>query len=142
MNISARAEYACIALLELAVHYPAGGPLCARQIADTHGIPLQFLVQILAQLKGAGLIRSMRGAGGGYRLAKEPGQLTLADVLTVVDGYSADVSGTATADTRATRTLLATWRKISAVQCQMLKSSTFADLAEDAREPAGDMYYI
>ena len=142
MNISARAEYACIALLELAVRYPADGPVCARQIADMHGIPLQFLVQILSQLKGAGLIRSVRGAGGGYRLAEEPGKLTLADVLTVVDGYSADVSSTANTGTRAARTLLAAWRRVGAVQGEMLKSLTFADLAEDLREPSGDMYCI
>ena len=142
MNISARAEYACIALLELAVHHPAGSPLCARQIADMHDIPLQFLVQILSQLKGAGLVSSVRGASGGYRLVGEPSEMTLADVLTVVDGYSAEPSGTAAAGTRAARVLLAVWQKIGAVQCEMLESLTFADLAEKTREPAGSMYYI
>ena len=142
MNISARAEYACLALLELAVHHPAGTPLCARQIADVHRIPPQFLVQILSQLKSAGLVSSTRGAGGGYRLTKDPGAMSLADILTVVDGYSGEPSSTVVAETRAARVLLAIWRRVSAVQREILESLTLADLAEETREPAANMYYI
>jgi Rrf2 family protein len=142
VNISARAEYACLALLELAVHHPANTPLCARQIADVHGIPLQFLVQILSQLKSAGLVSSTRGAGGGYRLTKDPGEMSLADVLAVVDGNSGEPTSTVIAETGAARVLLAIWRRISAVQREILESLTLADLAEETREPAGNMYYI
>jgi Rrf2 family protein len=116
--------------------------LCARQIAAMHDIPLQFLIQILSQLKGAGLVSSIRGAGGGYRLVKAPGDLTLADVLTVIDGYSAEPSVATTAGTRAAQVLVATWQKVRAEQGEMLRAITFADLADQAREPAGNMYYI
>jgi DNA-binding IscR family transcriptional regulator len=54
-------------------------------IADAHGVPSRFLVQILLQLKSAGLVQSIRGAAGGYQLAKEPDEITLLDVMTVVD---------------------------------------------------------
>ena len=62
MNISAKIEYACIAVLELAVNYNSGKPVRIRAIAQTHGIPSRFLVQILLQLKGANLVSSTRGA--------------------------------------------------------------------------------
>ena len=62
MNISAKTEYACIAVLELALNYGSGDPVTIRAIAETHGIPSRFLVQILLQLKGTGIVGSTRGA--------------------------------------------------------------------------------
>ena len=56
-----------------------------REIADAHGIPSRFLVQILLQLKAPGLVQSVRGASGGYQLAREPEEITLLEVMTVVD---------------------------------------------------------
>ena len=86
MKLSARTEYACIAVLELARRYEAGEPVRIREIAGAHGIPPRFLVQILIQLKGAGYVASTRGAAGGYRLLKPPEQITLGDVIDVVEG--------------------------------------------------------
>ena len=71
MNISAKTEYACVAVLELALNYGSGQPLQVRRIAEAHGIPSRFLVQILLQLKAAGLVSSTRGASGGYQLLRE-----------------------------------------------------------------------
>ena len=68
MQISAKTEYACIAVLDLAMSYDGGEPLQIRKIAAAHDIPSGFLVQILLQLKTAGLVTSTRGASGGYRL--------------------------------------------------------------------------
>ena len=68
MKLSAKTEYACIAMLELAARYDTGEPIRIRTIADEHDIPSRFLVQILLQLKGAGLVNSTRGASGGYQL--------------------------------------------------------------------------
>ena len=70
MKISAKAEYACLAVLALARHKPGEPPMRIREIAEAHGIPERYLVQILLQLKGAGLVTSVRGASGGYRLAR------------------------------------------------------------------------
>ncbi len=62
MKLSAKTEYACLAVLELAARYGTGEPVRIRTIADEHGIPSRFLVQILLQLKGAGFVASTRGA--------------------------------------------------------------------------------
>jgi len=77
MKISAKTEYACIAMIELAAQYGRGEPLRIRKIAERHHIPPRFLVQILLQLKGAGLGASTRGAAGGYHLLKSPEQVSL-----------------------------------------------------------------
>ena len=74
MKFSAKTEYACLAVLELARAFDSDEPVRIRSIAEEHGIPSRFLVQILLQLKGAGLVNSTRGAAGGYQLAKPPGE--------------------------------------------------------------------
>jgi Rrf2 family protein len=79
MKLSAKTEYACIAILELARRFETGEPVRIREIADEHGIPARFLVQILLQLKGAGYVASTRGALGGYQLLKPPAKIPLAD---------------------------------------------------------------
>ena len=86
MKLSAKTEYACLAMLQLAEEYDSGEPVQIRRIADEHGIPSRFLVQILLQLKGASLVASTRGAAGGYRLARPPREITLAEVIDVMEG--------------------------------------------------------
>ena len=85
MRVSAKAEYACIAAMELAANYADPQPVRVKAIADAHGIPQRFLVQILLQLKGAGLVASIRGAAGGYQLARSPESISLAEVLNTID---------------------------------------------------------
>src|SRR4051812_21890208 len=88
MRISAKAEYACVAMLELAASYDDPQPVRVKSIADAQGIPQRFLVQILLQLKTAGLVASVRGAAGGYQLAKAPDHISLADVINAIDDRS------------------------------------------------------
>ena len=85
MRISAKAEYACVAMLELAATYADNQPVRIKAIAEAQGAPQRFLVQILLQLKTAGLVASVRGASGGYRLAKPPESITLAAVINAID---------------------------------------------------------
>src|SRR6184192_3344640 len=92
LPFSAKAEYACIAMLELAARHGAQ-PVRLKQIAEGHRIPQRFLVQILLQLKGSGLVVSARGASGGYLLARPPDTITLADVLNVIDRNDRPESG-------------------------------------------------
>ncbi|MCI0704250.1 MAG: Rrf2 family transcriptional regulator, partial [Planctomycetia bacterium] len=82
MLFSARAEYACLAMLELAAQYGDPRPVRLTDIANKHGISSpRFLVQILIQLNKKGLVTSTRGRDGGYHLAKRPSDVTLADVI-------------------------------------------------------------
>src|SRR5438270_2406664 len=85
MRLSAKAQYACVAMVDLACSHGDPNPVHLKHIADKHGISQRFLVQIMLQLKGAGLVDSTRGASGGYLLAKAPGQITLADIVHAID---------------------------------------------------------
>jgi len=86
VRVSSKGDYACRALLSLALHEDQSGPTSVRDIAERTGIPQPYLEQILLALKGAGLVRSKRGVGGGYVLARQPDQIKIADVLSAVDG--------------------------------------------------------
>ena len=92
MNISAKTAYACLAIIELASDYGSGKPMQIGVIAKRHGIPPRFLVQILLQMKGAGFVSSTRGASGGYQLIKDPTTITLADVMSVIEGRTKAVT--------------------------------------------------
>ena len=142
MNLSAKTEYACIAILELAVRHGAGKPVRIRDIADANGIPARFLVQILLQLKGAGLVSSTRGAAGGYHLARDPSEITLGEVLSISDGQVGVLTSNTSKETVASRTLLGAWREVLKVQREMLESITFADLVTRVRGQTEQMYYI
>ncbi len=92
MRISAKADYAVRAAVELAAG--AGEkPLKAERIATAQEIPLNFLENILGELRHAGIVRSQRGADGGFRLAKPADQVTVADIIRAVEGPLASVRG-------------------------------------------------
>ena len=86
MRVSTRGDYASRALLSLALHAGTEGPTSVRDIADRTGLPQPYLEQILLALKGAGLVRSKRGVGGGYVLARPPREITLGQIVSAVDG--------------------------------------------------------
>ena len=86
MKVSTRGDYAARALLSLALHAETDGPTSVRDIAERTGLPQPYLEQILLALKGAGLVRSKRGVGGGYVLARSPADITLGEIVSAVDG--------------------------------------------------------
>jgi len=88
VKVSTRGDYASRALLSLALHADSGegGPTAVRDIAERTGLPQPYLEQILLALKGAGLVRSKRGVGGGYVLARTPEEITLSQIVAAVDG--------------------------------------------------------
>jgi Rrf2 family protein len=92
MRISAKVDYAVRAMCELAAH-EGDTPMKAERIAAAQEIPASFLGNILADLKRAGFIRSVRGQVGGYRMARPAGAITVADVIRAVEGPLADVRG-------------------------------------------------
>jgi Rrf2 family cysteine metabolism transcriptional repressor len=145
MLFSAKAEYACVAMLELAGRYSESKPVRLADVADKHGISDRFLVQILLDLKRAGLVDSTRGAAGGYALARPPEEINLADILRVVDpperpgrkkghpGRKKDPSKPQRKRVELQMTtyvlnVRATWDRVLEAQQAVLKETTLADL--------------
>jgi Rrf2 family protein len=92
VRISAKVDYAVRAAVELAAA-PDEKPVKAERIATAQGIPLNFLENILGELRHQGIVRSHRGAEGGFRLAKPADQVTVADIIRAVEGPLASVRG-------------------------------------------------
>jgi len=90
MRLSRKSEYALLALVDLACRYGKGRAKII-EISERNGIPKKYLEQIFLQLKGAGYVRSIRGASGGYELAKNPSEITLAEIIRLIDGPLASV---------------------------------------------------
>jgi Rrf2 family protein len=142
MIVSAKTEYACIAVLELSARHGSGEPVRIRDIAERHGVPARFLVQILLQLKTAGLVQSIRGAAGGYNLARDPEEITLLDVMLVADAQMGQAPSSAARSTPLTRALQHTWKDLAAKEREQLSSVTFAELVGQLKGAAEGMYYI
>ena len=137
MNISSRCEYACRAVVELARHENSDAPITAVNIAERRGIPEKYLVHILLQLKRAGLVKSIRGAQGGYLLAKSPDDITLLDLVQAIDGPILDplpVEDESGADLRLS------WREIAGGIESCLAGVTVRHILN--RTAKGAMYYI
>jgi Rrf2 family protein len=144
MKTSAKTEYACIAMLELASQYGSDEPVRIREIAQRHGVPPRFLVQILLQLKGVGLVSSVRGASGGYRLLIPPADVSLGRVMEVIDGLEGDEvpKSAASSGSPTVRVLMQTWQEVSAMQRKMLEGISLADLLERSKTQGEQMYHI
>jgi Rrf2 family protein len=142
MRVSAKAEYACVAMLELAVNHGAPQPVRVKAIADAHGIPLRFLVQILLQLKGAGLVVSTRGASGGYHLARPPAQITLANVINVIDRTSPPRPDASLPPSQAVLAIRAVWNEVHAEEQRLLEEVTLADLVRRTQQTNELSYQI
>ncbi len=93
MKLSAKSDYAARAVMGLARHYQSGASMRAEDLAAEQGIPPNYLVQILLELKSREIVRSVRGKEGGYLLARSPAEITLADVVHCVDGPVFDSPG-------------------------------------------------
>jgi len=136
MRISARADYAVRAAAELAA--AGGGPLKGEQMATAQGIPPKFLENILGDLRHARLVRSQRGADGGYRLARDAGDITVADVIRAVEGPLASVRGDvpeALDYEGAAEPLRDVWLAVRASLRLVLEQVTLADLAAGRLPP-------
>jgi Rrf2 family protein len=144
MRISAKAEYACVAMLELAASHRAPQPVRIKAIAEAHGIPQRFLVQILLQLKTAGLVASVRGASGGYQLARPPERISLADVITAIDDRGLTTRSALGEANRspAVEVLLAAWREVQEQEQRLLESLTLAELLRRAQQTSSASYQI
>ena len=143
MRVSAKAEYACIAMLELAANHDNPQPIRVKAIADAHGIPLRFLVQILLQLKGAGLVASTRGASGGYCLLRSPSAISLADIINVIDRTTPPrLDSAVLASSPAVRAIRTVWQDIQAEEQRMLEEVSLTDLVRQTQTSHEPTYQI
>jgi Rrf2 family protein len=135
VRISAKADYALRAMAELAAA-AGSGPVKGERIATAQGIPVKFLENILLELRHAGLVASQRGAEGGYWLARDPDEISLAAVMRAVEGPLANVRGAAPETARydgAAESLREVWIAVRASLRSVLETVTLADLV------AGDL---
>ncbi len=133
MRISAKADYAVRAAVELAAS-SGERPVKAERVANAQGIPLNFLENILGELRHAGIVRSHRGADGGFRLAKPPQEVTVADVIRAVEGPLASVRGGPPEQISydgAAEPLLRVWIAVRANLRMVVEHVTLADIAQD-----------
>jgi Rrf2 family protein len=138
MKVSTRGDYASRALLSLALHRDDSGPTSVRDIAERTGLPQPYLEQILLALKGAGLVRSKRGVGGGYVLAREPQTVTLGDIVSAVDGPITlgdfgEPHQNGACDHEGQCVLLTIWGVVGDHMRRHLDALTLADIAAMAR---------
>jgi Rrf2 family transcriptional regulator, cysteine metabolism repressor len=142
MKLSSKGEYGILALAELALH-TGGTPLSLRDIASHQGIPKQYLDQLMLNLKKAGIVTSIRGPQGGYRLARPADAITLLDVVSVLEG---PVENTNFSDKGATelRSLLKdVWDELSEHSAEVLRNLTLEDIRAKYGAPERKLlYYI
>jgi len=143
MKLTARAEYGCVAILELAAHYEGDHRVPVREIADRHQIPAPFLTQILLQLKTAGLVESVRGSTGGYRLTRGPAEISLWDVLSSLEmiEMTADADSSL-ADDSVLAIVRSAWQKVERQQRTLLSQTSIQHLLDEQLVSAGTMYHI
>jgi Rrf2 family protein len=129
LSITTKSPYAIRALAELA-RAGGAGPVPIGELARRRDVPVQFLEQLFAVLRRAGVLRSQRGVKGGYAFAREPGEVTVLEVVELLDGrLGADAEGIFAEAAAAARAVLA--------------KSTIADVVERENQAAGaTMYYI
>jgi Rrf2 family protein len=135
MRISAKADYAVRAVAELAAAQPEGLPVKGEHLATAQGIPQKFLENILADLRHAGLVRTRRGAEGGYALTRPASEISVAEVLRAVEGPLAAVQGVRPESLRyrgAAARLPELWVALRANLRAVLERVTLADLAAGA----------
>ncbi|HTT59879.1 MAG TPA: Rrf2 family transcriptional regulator [Acidimicrobiales bacterium] len=138
MRVSTRGDYASRALLSLALRENYVEPTSVRDLAERTGLPQPYLEQILLSLKGVGLVRSKRGVGGGYVLARPAGSITLAEIVAAVDGpISAGDFGLphqdGACDHEGQCVLLGVWADVGNHMREHLSSFTLADMVDQAR---------
>jgi len=148
MRISARTEYALLALLEL-VQCKEAQPMQSKDIAGRANIPKPFLDQLLLDLRRAGLVRSVRGPGGGYVLARAPGEITIRDAIAAVEGGAlATQCGLRAGDAipchrSAACALSEVWTEVDDATNAILSRFTLGMLSERQAQIEGrQMYYI
>lgn len=139
VKLSVKSDYAARAVYGLARKHHAGKAVRVESLAAEQGIPPKYLVQILIELKSQRIVRSVRGKEGGYLLAREPGEISLGDVLRCIHGQVFDSSGLSDSD--CAEELRGAWEKLQSALDDAADSITFQKLVEEGAAKQ-EMYYI
>jgi len=139
VKLSAKSDYATRAVLGLARRHSSGDSVRAEDLAEEQGVPPNYLVQILIELKAQGLVKSLRGKEGGYLLARSPSEITMGDVIQCVHGKVFD--SPALSDPHCPPELRAAWKKLQSVVEDTAADITFQKLIDQSVDK-GKMYYI
>lgn len=139
MKISTRGRYGLKAMVDIGVYSKENNCVCIKSIAERQGISENYLEQLIAQLKKAGLVQSIRGANGGYILSKETENITVGDVLRALEGdlqvtecvTKSEGCGNSSCNKCVTKNV---WEKISESMNVVADSITLADLVKDFKE--------
>ena len=151
MKFSTRARYGMRAMLELALNYGASEPMPLFKIAERQLISEGYLEQMMTVLRKGGLVRSVRGAQGGYLLSREPARITAGEIVRCLEGPLGPTDCVSEEDPETcvrseycvTRLL---WERVRESMASVLDGTTLEDLRQDAeklrRSKESDMYYI
>jgi Rrf2 family protein len=143
LDLPSKVEYALLALLELASHHGKKVPLTMSEITAKQPIPERYLEQILTNLRRAGVVQSQRGSKGGFILVREPWQITLLEIVTLVEGErkEKESSDPPTLERRLVHDI---WEQANAASIEVLRRYTLQDLCQEreARAQESPMYYI
>ncbi|MGI8499696.1 MAG: RrF2 family transcriptional regulator [Hassallia sp.] len=143
LDLSSKVEYALLALLELASHYDKKVPLTMSEIVAKQPIPERYLEQILTNLRRAGVIKSQRGSRGGFLLVREPWQITLLEIVSLVEGdrKPKESSEPPTLEKNLVQDI---WLQANNSAVEVLSSYTLQDMCQerDSRTQQNPMYYI
>ena len=139
MKISTKGRYGLTIMIELARRH-GEGPTSLKTIAKTHDLSEHYLEQLIAPLRNAGLVKSIRGAYGGYKLSDEPANITAGDIIRVLEGPISPVEGIENEEP-AKREL---WMRIRDAVKNVLDNTTIEDLAQYTEDDGteGYMFYI
>lgn len=137
MKLSVKLDYACRALARMAIRLPSGELSRIEELAEVEAIPANYLVQILGELRNGGLIESRRGKQGGYLLARPPEEISLREIIALVQG---DVFGSVANTAGASGESVAkAWKELQDCFEAKAKELTIKDLMPSSNE---EMYYI
>jgi Rrf2 family cysteine metabolism transcriptional repressor len=142
MKLGTKTRYSTRAMLDLALHYDGGTRVIStRQIAEHQDISPKYLEHLLAALRSAGLVRSVRGMQGGHTLTRHPADINLREIYHVFEGREAFVRCTTDPEYCSRTDACVTqeiWRQMYEASMEVLESTTLEDLAHRAREKLGD----
>ena len=138
MKISAKDEYACSAVLELALNYDGEAPVRVQDIAERQGIPMKFLFQIMQILKRVDIVRSRRGTEGGYVLTRPPGQISVGDVILAMSGPFVQLSRLESGNFTE---FIPIWAEVDSAIASILNNMTFEELVRRTRTHQRQLMY-